>query len=35
MGATLKSGSYLEYTGMDFSDCIMIGIHVGQKGSFD
>ena len=34
-GATLKSGSYLEYTGIDFSDCIMIGIDVGQKGSFD
>lgn len=28
-GATLKSGSYLEYTGIDFSDCIMIGIGVG------
>ena len=34
-GATLKSRSYLEYTGIDFSDCIMIGIDVGQKGSFD
>lgn len=34
-GATLKSGSYLEYTGIDFSDCIMIGIGVGQKGDFD
>ena len=29
-GATLKSGSYLEYTGIDFSDCIMIGIGSGQ-----
>ena len=35
MGATLKSGSYLEYTGIDFSDCIMIGIGVGQQGYFD
>lgn len=35
VGATLKSKSYLEYTGIDFSDCIMIGIDVGQKGSFD
>ena len=35
MGATLKSGSYLEYTGIDFSDCIMIGIGVGQEGYFD
>ena len=35
MGATLKSGSYLEYTGIDFSDCIMIGIGVGQSGYFD
>ena len=35
MGATLKSGSYLEYTGIDFSDCIMIGIGVGQLGYFD
>ena len=35
MGATLKSGSYLEYTGIDFSDCIMIGIGVGQRGDFD
>lgn len=34
-GATLKSGSYLEYTGIDFSDCIMIGIGVGQSGYFD
>ena len=34
-GATLKSGSYLEYTGIDFSDCIMIGIGVGQAGYFD
>lgn len=34
-GATLKSGSYLEYTGIDFSDCIMIGIGIGQKGYFD
>ena len=34
-GATLKSGSYLEYTGIDFSDCIMIGIGVGQMGYFD
>lgn len=35
LGATLKSGSYLEYTGIDFSDCIMIGIGVGQYGYFD
>ena len=35
MGATLKSGSYLEYTGIDFSDCIMIGIGVGQYDYFD
>lgn len=35
VGATLKSGSYLEYTGIDFSDCIMIGIGVGQMGDFD
>ena len=35
MGSFLKGGSYLEYTGIDFSDCIMIGIDVGQKGSFD
>lgn len=35
MGATLKNGSYLEYTGIDFSDCIMIGIGVGQYGYFD
>ena len=35
MGATLKSGSYLEYTGIDFSDCIMIGIGVGQYNYFD
>lgn len=34
-GATLKSGSYLEYTGIDFSDCIMIGIGGGQAGYFD
>ena len=34
-GAILKSGSYLEYTGIDFSDCIMIGIGVGQMGYFD
>lgn len=34
-GATLKSGSYLEYTGIDFSDCIMIGIGPGQTGYFD
>lgn len=33
-GATLKSGSYLEYTGIDFSDCIMIGIGVGVSGRF-
>ena len=33
-GATLKSGSYLEYTGIDFSDCIMIGIGVGLGGPF-
>lgn len=33
-GATLKSGSYLEYTGIDFSDCIMIGIGVGIGGPF-
>ena len=33
-GATLKSGSYLEYTGIDFSDCIMIGIGCGLRGSF-
>ena len=33
-GATLKSGSYLEYTGIDFSDCIMIGIGVGISGIF-
>ena len=26
MGSFLKGGSYLEYTGIDFSDCIMIGI---------
>lgn len=35
VGATLKNGSYLEYTGIDFSDCIIIGIDVGQKASFD
>lgn len=35
VGATLKSGSYLEYTGIDFSDCIMIGIGVGQSNYFD
>ena len=34
-GATLKSGSYLEYTGIDFSDCIMIGIGPGQYNYFD
>lgn len=34
-GATLKSGSYLEYTGIDFSDCIMIGIGPGQFNYFD
>ena len=34
-GATLKSGSYLEYTGIDFSDCIMIGIGPGQLNYFD
>lgn len=34
-GATLKSGSYLEYTGIDFSDCTMIGIGVGQTRYFD
>ena len=34
MGATLKSGSYLEYTGIDFSDCIMIGIGMGLHGRF-
>ena len=34
-GATLKSGSYLEYTGIDFSDCIMIGIGPGQSKYFD
>lgn len=34
-GATLKSGSYLEYTGIDFSDCIMIGIGSGQYNYFD
>ena len=34
-GATLKSGSYLEYTGIDFSDCIMIGIGPGQYSYFD
>ena len=34
-GAILKSGSYLEYTGIDFSDCIMIGIGVGQTRYFD
>ena len=33
-GAILKSGSYLEYTGIDFSDCIMIGIGVGISGRF-
>lgn len=33
-GATLKSGSYLEYTGIDFSDCIMIGIGIGISGEF-
>ena len=33
-GATLKSGSYLEYTGIDFSDCIMIGIGIGLSGRF-
>ena len=33
-GATLKSGSYLEYTGIDFSDCIMIGIGIGISGRF-
>lgn len=33
-GATLKSGSYLEYTGIDFSDCIMIGIGMGLNGRF-
>lgn len=33
-GATLKSGSYLEYTDIDFSDCIMIGIGVGVSGTF-
>ena len=33
-GATLKSGSYLEYTGIDFSDCIMIGIGTGLSGRF-
>lgn len=35
MGSFLKGGSYLEYTGIDFSDCIMIGIGVGQMGYFD
>ena len=35
VGAILKSGSYLEYTGIDFSDCIMIGIGVGQMNDFD
>ena len=35
MGSFLKGGSYLEYTGIDFSDCIMIGIGVGQIGYFD
>ena len=35
MGAILKSGSYLEYTGIDFSDCIMIGIGPGQFNYFD
>jgi hypothetical protein len=35
VGSILKSGSYLEYTGIDFSDCIMIGIGIGQTGSFD
>lgn len=34
-GATLKSKSYLEYTGIDFSDCIMIGIGVGVKSYFE
>ena len=34
-GSFLKGGSYLEYTGIDFSDCIMIGIGVGQAGYFD
>ena len=33
--ATLKSGSYLEYTGIDFSDYIMIGIDPGQFNYFD
>lgn len=33
-GATLKSGSYLEYTGIDFSDCIMIGIGIGISGRY-
>lgn len=35
MRSFLKGGSYLEYTGIDFSDCIMIGIGVGQMGYFD
>ena len=35
MGSFLKGGSYLEYTGIDFSDCIMIGIGVGQMDYFD
>ena len=34
MGSFLKGGSYLEYTGIDFSDCIMIGIGVGIGGPF-
>lgn len=34
-GAILKSGSYLEYTGIDFSNCIMIGIGIGQSGYYD
>ena len=35
VNAVLKSGGYLEYTDIDFSDCIMIGIGVGQAQYFD